>query len=78
MAAQIRAKVASGEYASESEVIREGLRALQARDKALEDWLRTDVAMAYDAMKAAPDRARSVADVRATLAGEQQKAAKSN
>ncbi|MFT3964402.1 MAG: type II toxin-antitoxin system RelE/ParE family toxin [Sphingobium sp.] len=31
MAAQVRAKVASGEYASESEVIRDGLRALQAR-----------------------------------------------
>lgn len=78
MAAQIRAKVASGEYASESEVIREGLRALQARDKAIEDWLRTNVAAAYDAVKAAPDRVHSLADVRAMLAEEQQKATKSH
>jgi len=31
MADMVRGKVASGEYASESEVIRDGLRALQAR-----------------------------------------------
>ncbi len=30
----------TGEYASESEVIRDGLRALMARDKAVEGWLR--------------------------------------
>jgi antitoxin ParD1/3/4 len=33
MADMVRSKVASGEYASESEVIRDGLRALQARDR---------------------------------------------
>jgi antitoxin ParD1/3/4 len=36
MAAQVRAKVASGDYASESEVIQEGFRALQARGRFLE------------------------------------------
>ena len=50
----VRAKVSSGEYASESEVIRDGLRALQARDHALEKWLRTEVAAAYDEAKANP------------------------
>ena len=40
MAKTIRAKVASGEYASESEVIRDGLRALMARDRAMESWVR--------------------------------------
>jgi len=40
MAEQVRAKVASGEDASESEVIRDGLRPLQARDRAVEQWLR--------------------------------------
>ena len=35
MAQMVKSKVSSGEYASESEVIRDGLRALQARDKAL-------------------------------------------
>ena len=33
---RVRAKVAAGEYATESEVIRDGLRALLARDKAVE------------------------------------------
>ena len=70
MAAQVKARVASGEYASESEVIRDGLRALQAREKAVETWLREDIASTYDAMQADPSRARSIADVKATLAAE--------
>ncbi len=39
MADAIRARVRSGEYASESEVIREGMRALAEREKAIKDWL---------------------------------------
>jgi len=67
MAAQIRAKVASGEYASESEVIRDGLRALQARDRAVESWLRNEALPAYDAYKADPQRGLSLEEVRAGL-----------
>lgn len=74
MAAQIKARVASGEYASESEVIRDGLRALQAREKAVDDWLRSDIAPVYDAMKADPSRGRSLDDVRKTLAAERGRA----
>lgn len=59
---EVRAKVASGEYANESEVMRDGLRALQARDKAIEYCLRQEVLRAYDAMRADPSRGRSVAD----------------
>lgn len=70
MAAQIKARVASGEYASESEVIRDGLRALHAREKAVEDWLRNDIAPVYDAMKGDPARARSLDDVKASLVAE--------
>jgi putative addiction module CopG family antidote len=44
MAAMVRAKVASGEYASESEVIRDGLRILQARDAIVEKWLQEEIA----------------------------------
>ena len=46
----VRAKVASGEYATESEVIRHGLRALLARDQAIETWLKTEVAAAEDTL----------------------------
>jgi antitoxin ParD1/3/4 len=56
-AAYIDAKVRNGDYASASEVVRAGLRALHERDAAIEQWLRTEVASAYDAMKAHPDRA---------------------
>ena len=54
MAAMVKAKVASGEYASESEVIRDGLRTLQARDAAVERWLRDEVAKSYDEYAADP------------------------
>ena len=46
MAEAVKAKVAAGEYATESEVIRDGLRALMARDRALESWLVGQVAPA--------------------------------
>ncbi len=70
MAQLVRAKVDSGDYASESEVIRDGLRALQVRDRAVENWLRAEVVTAYDAMEADPSRALSADRVRAALAAE--------
>lgn len=74
MADAVKAKVAAGEYATESEVIRDGLRALMARDRALENWLAGQVAPAYDALKAEPSRALSIDQVRARLAAEHQDA----
>ncbi|WP_314915545.1 type II toxin-antitoxin system ParD family antitoxin [Pseudomonas helleri] len=74
MAEAVKAKVAAGEYATESEVIRDGLRALMARDRALESWLVGQVAPAYDALKADPSRAASIDEVRARLAAEHQNA----
>lgn len=70
MADVVKTKVASGEYATDSEVIRDGLRALIARDRAVENWLRDQVGPAYDALKADPTRAVSVDAVRARLATE--------
>ncbi len=74
MAEAVKAKVATGEYATESEVIRDGLRTLLARDRAVESWLRDQVGPAYDAIKADPTRAVSVDRVRARLADEHRKA----
>lgn len=70
MADVVKAKVATGEYATESEVIRDGLRALMARDRAQENWLIKEVAPAYDALKADPSTALSTDQVRARLAAE--------
>jgi antitoxin ParD1/3/4 len=53
-AAYIDAKVGSGAYASGSEVIRAGLRALQERDAVFERWLREEVVPTYDATMADP------------------------
>jgi putative addiction module CopG family antidote len=67
MADMVKARVSSGEYATESEVIREGLRALLARDRAIEDWLHNQVGSSYDALKSDPSRAISIDQVRARL-----------
>jgi putative addiction module CopG family antidote len=74
MADIVKTKVAAGEYATESEVIRDGLRVLMARDRATENWLRQEVGKAFDLLKADPSRGVSVAQVRATLAAEHKKA----
>ena len=58
MAEVLEQRVASGEYASESEVVRDGLRTLFARDEAIETWLRTEVVAS---------KAISPADMRAHL-----------
>jgi len=75
----IDTKVRAGTYASASEVVRAGLRALEERDAAIESWLRSEVGPVYDAMKADPKRAvsakKAFAAVRARHA-EKLKAAK--
>ncbi|OJU38924.1 MAG: CopG family transcriptional regulator [Microbacterium sp. 69-10] len=67
MADALRERVASGEYASESEVVRDGLRALFAREAAIDLWLRDEVAVSYDALRADPSSAISSAAMRAHL-----------
>ncbi|KPA91777.1 putative transcriptional regulators containing the CopG/Arc/MetJ DNA-binding domain [Pseudomonas asplenii] len=73
MAAAVKAKVEAGEYATESEVIRDGLRALLARDRAMEEWLRNQVVPAAVALKDDPDRALSTDQVREHLAARRQR-----
>ncbi|HEY2661105.1 MAG TPA: type II toxin-antitoxin system ParD family antitoxin [Caulobacteraceae bacterium] len=55
--------VASGTYATSSEVIRAGLRALQERDSAVERWLRDEVVPVVAAMQADPGRGLSLDQV---------------
>ncbi|MBI3526141.1 MAG: type II toxin-antitoxin system ParD family antitoxin [Betaproteobacteria bacterium] len=74
MADVVKAKVATGEYATESEVIRDGLRVLMVRDRVVENWLLQEAGPAYDALKADPARAVTVDQMRATLAAEHKKA----
>jgi antitoxin ParD1/3/4 len=66
-ASYIDSLVASGAYASASEVVRAGLRALQERDAAVERWLREEVIPVYDAMKADPARGIPAEQVMASL-----------
>ena len=68
MADAVKAKVAGGEYATESEVIREGLRSLMERDRAIDQWLRTEVVAAYDELKTDPSKALTPDQVRTALA----------
>ena len=74
MADLIKEKVRTGEYASESEVIRDGIRALLSRERAVENWLHDQVGPAYDRLKDDPDRAVTVAQLRTRLAQEHAKA----
>jgi putative addiction module CopG family antidote len=68
LANQVRARVASGKYASESDVVAEALRTLEDREHDVEHWLRTEAVAIYDRMKADPSRGRSLDEVRASLA----------
>lgn len=55
--------VESGEYGSASEVVRAGIRALQQHDRAIEHWLRTEVAETYDRIKTGKSRLIAIEDV---------------
>jgi Arc/MetJ-type ribon-helix-helix transcriptional regulator len=50
----IQAKVASREYASESEVVSDGLQGLRSRDIALDHWLRDEVVASWEEHNADP------------------------
>jgi len=67
MADAVRARVTAGEYATESEVIRDGLRGLLARDRVVETWLRTRIASTCDSLKVDPSRALAPHAVKARL-----------
>lgn len=57
LAEAVADKVRSGGYASVSEVVRDGVRALLERDAAVERWLREEVAAGHAEYLAAPAKA---------------------
>lgn len=67
MAEFVREKVARGDYASDSEVLRDALRVLRESDRAVEAWLREQVVPAAQALRDNPGRALSVDQLRAEL-----------
>lgn len=56
MADVVEAKIKSGAYASVSEVMREGVRALLERDAAIERWLREEVVAGHQEHLADPSK----------------------
>jgi putative addiction module CopG family antidote len=63
LAEMVQDKVASGSYASESEVVSAGLRALQAQESSLENWLRTEGVARYDAFHRGGDDGHTAEEV---------------
>jgi antitoxin ParD1/3/4 len=69
----IDSKIASGRYASASEVVRAGLAALNERDAMVERWLKTDVAATFDHSVTNPDEALDLDAAFAAIRGQQPK-----
>ena len=59
MAEAVESKIKSGAYASVSEVVRDGLRALLERDAAVERWLREEVVPGHQEYLRDPSKGRS-------------------
>lgn len=66
----IDSAVDRGDYASGSEVVREGLREMQEDRAILDDWLRREVLPAIKELEAHPERARPADEVFAELKSE--------
>jgi antitoxin ParD1/3/4 len=56
MAEAVEGKIKSGRYASVSEVMRDGVRALLERDAAVEHWLREEVVAGHQEYLADPSK----------------------
>ncbi len=68
MAAFLKAKIANGEYATDSEVIRDGLRILMARDRAVDRWLMEQAGLAHDSAKGDPSQALTAEQIQSWIA----------
>ena len=66
----IDSAVDRGDYASGSEVVREGLREMQEDRTIIDDWLRREVVPAIKELEEHPERARLADEVLAELKSE--------
>lgn len=67
MAELVERKIQSGAYASVSEVVRDGMRALMERDAAVERWLREDVVPGHAEYLIDPSKAVPAGEVLARI-----------
>lgn len=63
----IDSKVEDGTFASGSELVRDGLRTLQQRERAIERWLREEVVPVYDRVKRGEGKLLTPKEVRRRL-----------
>ncbi|WP_220093602.1 type II toxin-antitoxin system ParD family antitoxin [Flexivirga caeni] len=75
VAAAVDARVRSGRYASQGDVVRDGLRLLSEedgifRDAEVEHWLRTTVVPIAEATVADPSRSLTAEEARALVAAK--------
>lgn len=68
VAEAIKAKVAQGEYETESDAINSGLRTFLDRERAVEQWLRDEVIPVARTMQNRPEQALTARQVREKLA----------
>ena len=59
----VESKVASGAYASVSEVVSDGMQALMERDEGIERWLREEVVQSCLEFEADPSQAIPAEDI---------------
>ena len=74
----VQRKVASGEYADESDVISDSLSLLEEREGGLEQWLDEEVGPAYDAIHADPSIGISLEQVQQDFAARRETRSNSN
>ena len=72
----IDSAVERGDYASGSEVVREGLRELREDQAILDDWLRREVVPVIDRIRTGEEKLLSPEEVRRSLKREYQKLVK--
>ena len=69
----VREQTAGGDYNSDSEVIRDGLRLLKQRDKAVRQWLSQEVVPVYLQYKSSPETAMTREQIEEKLNHERRK-----